>query len=54
MRKMIYKLNDGSVVSTMDEAKTSGQKFKIDFEDIPERDPLANMTEKQKARRIAL
>jgi len=50
MRKMNYALANGTTVSTMREAKASGQPYTVTFEDIEE-DTTANMTELQRARR---
>ena len=52
MRKMMYKLSNGTVVSTMREAKASGRDYEIVFEEI--REKPSRLTEKQKANRKAI
>lgn len=53
MRNLIYVLADGTVVRTMNEAKASGQKYTVDFEDVIV-DKSAPLLPLQEARRIRL
>jgi len=52
MRKLIYKLSNGTTVNTMAEAKGSGLEYTVILEEIPE--APSTLTEKQKARRKAI
>ena len=52
MRKMMYKLSNGTVVSTMREAKASGRDYEIVFEEI--REKPSRLPEKQNATRKAI
>ena len=36
MTNLVYRLNDGTRVKTMREAKASGQPYKVEYEPIPE------------------
>ena len=36
MRALKYKLADGTIVNTMSQAKTSGQKYEVFFEEVRE------------------
>lgn len=49
MRKLFYKLSNGTIVYTMKEAKASGYAYEIGFEDIPEKEII--LTERQRAKR---
>ena len=52
MRRLLYKLTDGTVVRTMAEAKASGLEYSVIFEEIAEAPSM--MTEKQRANRKAI
>ena len=52
MRKMMYKLSNGTVVNTMKEAKSSGRDYEVIFEEIKEKS--SPLTEKQRANRKAI
>lgn len=52
MRKLLYKLANGTVVGTMAEAKASGLEYSVVFEEIAEAPSV--MTEKQRANRKAV
>lgn len=52
MRRLLYKLSNGTVVSTMKEARTSGRDYEIVFEEI--REKPSRLTEKQEANRKAI
>jgi hypothetical protein len=52
MRKMMYKLSNGTVVNTMREVKASGRDYEIIFEEI--REKPSPLTEKQRANRKAI
>ena len=53
MRNLIYVLADGSVVRTMADAKASGQKYTVDFEDV-QVEKSAPLLPIQDARRIRI
>lgn len=53
MRNLIYVLADGTVVRTMNEANTSGQKYTVDFEDVTV-EKSAPLLLIQEARRIRI
>ena len=36
MTNLFYRLNDGTRVKTMSEAKASGQRYKVEYEPIPD------------------
>ena len=36
MTNLFYRLNDGTRVKTMSEAKASGQPYKVEYEPIPD------------------
>lgn len=36
MTNLVYKLNDGTRVTTLNEAKASGQPYKVEYEPIPD------------------
>ena len=36
MTNLVYRLNDGTRVKTMGEAKASGQSYKAEYEPIPD------------------
>lgn len=36
MTNLVYRLNDGTRVTTMSEAKASGQPYKVEYEPIPD------------------
>ena len=36
MTNLVYRLNDGTRVKTMSEAKASGQPYKVEYEPIPD------------------
>lgn len=52
MRKLLYKLTDGTVVGTMAEAKASGLEYSAVFEEIVTES--SRMTEKQRANRKSI
>ena len=52
MRKLLYRLSNGTTVNTMTEAKASGLEYTVFLEKIPGKPPV--LTEKQKANRKAL
>lgn len=52
MRRLLYKLTDGTVVGTMAEAKASGLEYSVFFEEIITES--SRMTEKQRANRKAI
>lgn len=52
MRKLLYKLTNGTVVGTMTEAQASGLEYSVVFEEIAEAPSV--MTEKQRANRKAV
>ena len=52
MRKLLYRLSNGTIVNTMAEAKASGLEYAVIFEEIVE--PSSPMTEKQRANRKAI
>ena len=52
MRRLLYKLSNGTIVSTMREARASGRPYEIIFEEVVEKS--SPMTEKQRANRKAI
>lgn len=36
MTNLVYRLNDGTRVKTMSEAKASGQRYRVEYEPIPD------------------
>jgi len=52
MRRLLYKLANGTVVGTMAEAQASGLEYTAILEEIPE--APSPLTEKQKANRKAI
>ena len=52
MRKLLYKLANGTVVGTMAEAQASGLEYSVFFEEIVTES--SRMTEKQRANRKAI
>jgi hypothetical protein len=52
MRRLLYKLSNGTVVNTMREAKASGRPYEVVFEEIVEKS--SPLTEKQRANRKAI
>lgn len=36
MTNLVYRLNDGTRVTTLNEAKASGQRYKAEYEPIPD------------------
>lgn len=54
MRKLVYKLADGTVVTTQAEAKASGQTYKEMVEIIEEIFDENRLTDAQRARRRSL
>jgi len=52
MRRLLYKLTNGTVVRTMAEAQASGLEYSVILEEIAE--APSKMTEKQKANRKAI
>lgn len=49
MRRLLYKLSNGTTVSTMKEAKASDRPYEVVFEEIVEKS--SPLTEKQRANR---
>ena len=52
MRRLLYKLSNGTIVNTMREARASGRDYEIIFEEI--REKPSPLTEKQRANRKAI
>ena len=52
MRKLLYKLTDGTVVGTMAEAQASGLEYSVVLEEVAEAPSV--MTAKQRANRKAI